>query len=149
MSPKTRCKPQSAPPHPDSPAGTRQGSFPGTQRPLPLPLLEPDIVRAGSRGVFGRAAEPRAQDTEATPASPSPPPLPGLFTEMPPLHSLKRGGRKGGPPLPSFLAPARTKDSGLIPRGRGWGRNGVLGFGLGSSCCCLRKLDKARDGGQK
>ena len=45
--------------------------------------------------------------------------------------------------MPSFLAPARTKDSGWIPPGRACGGMGYWAvLRLGSSCCCLRKLNE-------
>ena len=45
--------------------------------------------------------------------------------------------------MPPFLAPARTKDSGRVPPGRACGGMGYWAvLCLGSSCCCLRKLNK-------
>lgn len=96
-----------------------------------------------------RTAESWAQESEAPPASPSSPPSPSsLGGLLRCLHSdpLNHESRKGELPSPCFLAPARTKDR-LDPSGEVLGRNGVLGFGLGSSCCCLTKLNKAKGGG--
>lgn len=123
---------------------------------LRLPAVGPSLIPAERLSLptlallhKDRTAESWAQESEAPPASPSSPPSPSsLGGLLRCLHSdpLNHESRKGELPSPCFLAPARTKDR-LDPSGEVLGRNGVLGFGLGSSCCCLTKLNKAKGGG--
>lgn len=78
------------------------------------------------------------------PPPPSPPHRPSLGCLLRCLHSilLNMGEGKGGCHCLLSWRQRGQKTQAIHPQGRGWGRNGVLACGLGSSCCCLRKLTR-------
>lgn len=96
----------------------------------------------------GRGLRVTGSGTQSPTCLTPPPLLPPLFTEMLPLGFPKLwGAGKGLLRLLSWRQQRQKLRPDPSWEGLGRGREWGPGRGLGSSCCCLRKLYEAKGGG--